>query len=94
MDSENRGIPNLVYCNLTKRLFDPEIEINYGPFKKNEEEKKIWFELVKNDYPRVYSCKTLVVFSKININIGGAIDNSTKQFKAPIESWYQFYTSG
>ena len=94
MDSGNLGNPNLVYCNLTKRLFDPEIEVNYGPIQKHQDQKKIWFELVKNDYSGTYSSRRLIVFSKININIGGAINNSTKQFKAPIESWYQFYTSG
>ena len=94
MDSGNLGNPNLVYCNLTKRLFDPEIEVNYGPIQKNQDKKKIWFELMKNDYSSTYSSRRLVVFSRININIGGAVNNSTKQFKAPIESWYQFYTSG
>ena len=26
--------PELVYCNFTKRLFDPDIQINYGPMRK------------------------------------------------------------
>ena len=34
MDSGELGVPNLVYCNLTKRLFDPNIEINYGQVSK------------------------------------------------------------
>ena len=53
MDSGEQGVPNLVYCNLTKRLFDPNIEINYGQIKKSKEEEKIWFEVVKNDYNRL-----------------------------------------
>ena len=35
-----------------------------------------------------------VDFSKINFNYGGAIANSTIESKAPIESWFQFHTSG
>ena len=94
MDSGELGVPNLVYCNLTKRLFDPHIEINYGPIKNSKEEEKIWFEVVKNNYHSLYSGEYQIKFSKININIGGAIDNRTKTFAAPKKGWYQFSTSG
>ena len=89
MDSGKLGAPNLVYCNLTKRLFEPNIEINYGPIKD-----KIWFEVVKNDHNGIFDRKQQISFSKVNINIGGAIDNRTKTFAAPKKGWYQFSTSG
>ena len=94
MDSGELGVPNLVYCNLTKRLFDPNIEINYGPIKKRQGKAKIWFEVVKNDYNRYYSSEHQILFSKVNINMGGAINNITKTFAAPRKGWYQFSTSG
>ena len=95
MDSGELGVPNLVYCNLTKRLFDPNIEINYGPMKKSNEKEKIWFEVVKiNDNHRLYGGERQILFSKVNINIGGAINNVTKTFAAPKKGWYQFSTSG
>ena len=76
MDSGELGVPNLVYCNLTKRLFDPNIEINYGPIKKRQGKMKIWFEVVKNDYNRYYSSEHQILFSKVNINMGGAIKST------------------
>ena len=94
MDSGKLGSPNLVYCNLTKRLFDSNIEINYGPIKKPQENEKIWFEVVKNDNSRTYGSEHQIFFSKININIGGAISNITNTFAAPKKGWYQFSTSG
>ena len=94
MDSGELGVPNLVYCNLTKRLFDPNIEINYGPFKRSQGKEKIWFEVVKNDHNSFYSIEHQVLFSRVNINMGGAINNITKTFAAPRKGWYQFSTSG
>ena len=110
MQSNSPGIPNLVYCNLTKRLFDPSIGINYGSIvPKDLEKEKVWFEVVKNDdksfnqnpnqYYRQSQCSRMgdirrVSFSKINFNYGGAIGNSTIQFTAPIQGWFQFHTSG
>ena len=98
MESDQPGVPNLVYCNLTKRMFDPNIEINYGPIDwQNQEgvQGHVSFEVVKNDYNSVYGgSKRKVDFSKINYNIGNSISNRTKQFTAPIKGWYEFSTSG
>ena len=94
MDSGKLGSPNLVYCNLTKRLFDPNMEINYGPIKRIQGKDKIWFEVVKNNHNGIFDSVQKISFSKVNINIGGAIDNVTKLFAAPKKGWYQFSTSG
>ena len=91
--SNNPATPELVYCNFTKRLFDPDIQINYGPMRKND---IVWFEVVKDDRNRIDPTPNLrkIDFTKININVGNAIDNRTKQFIALIEGWYHFVTSG
>ena len=96
MESNRRGIPNLVYCNLTKRLFDPTMETNYGPInEKEEKEERVWFEVVKDDHSSVYRTNPRKIdFNKININFGNSINRSTKQFSAPISGWYQFSTNG
>ena len=93
MESNDPASPDLVYCNLTKRLFDRNIQINYGPI--NKAKGSVWFEVVKDDYGSVYNQNPRKIdFTKININVGNAIDNHTKQFTAPIEGWYQFFASG
>ena len=93
IESNNPTIPELVYCNLTKKLFDSNIQINYGAINIGKE--NVWFEVVKDNYNGCYGQGNRKIdFSKININVGNAIDNITKQFTAPIEEWYQFFTSG
>ena len=94
MESEQPGVPNLVYCNLTKRLFDPNIEVNYGLIY-NQNQEGVWFEVVKDDYNGYYNQNPRKIdFSKINYNIGNCINNGTKQFIATIKGWYEFSTSG
>ena len=80
LESNNPARSELVYCNLTKRLFDPDIQIKYGELGKKE---IVWFEVVKDDYNRYYSVNPRKIdFSKININIGNAINNTSKQLRS------------
>lgn len=88
----NQTNPELAYCNFTNRLFDPEIQLNYGPLELKKE--NVWFEVIKDDHNSYSSTELKIGFSKVNINIGKAISTSTKQFIAPMEGWYQFFTSG
>ena len=91
MDSGHYGNPDLVYCNLTKRLFDPSIEVNYGSVLSRG--KQVWFEVIKDDYCGTYNQDTRKIdFNKVNFNVGGSV--ISKQFIAPINSWYHFITSG
>ena len=92
---------------MTKRLFNPSIEVSYGPIKK----KTVFFEVVKTDddedktttsynYNYNYNrnrnqrTKRQIMFSNIHFNDGNAINNLTKQFVAPIKGWYVFQTTG
>ena len=96
VDSSEHGNPNLVYCDLTKRLFDPNIEVNYGPVIYNEKKlKHVWFEVIKDDYCSTYGQNTRKIdFNKISFNVGNAVNTYKKEFIAPIEGWYHFIASG
>ena len=104
MESNSPDVPNLVYCNLTKRLFDPNIEMNYGRIKR----EGVWFKLVKNNMTkddidasnlytnnRRYSRRQTVQqikFSSVETNTKNAIGDI--ELVAPVTSWFQFHTKG
>ena len=96
MDSSEHGNPNLVYCDLTKRLFDPNIEVIYGHIIKKEKQiKQVWFEVMKDDHCSSCNQNTRKIdFNKINFNVGNAINSNRKWFIAPIQGWYHFTASG